>query len=77
MAENCWVDPSPILAEFGETAIDTRAEAVTVKLVEPEIRPEVAVILVVPVLALVAKPVELMVATLTTEGDHVAVLVRF
>ena len=65
-----------MVAEFGVTAIETRAAAVTVKPVEPETEPRVAVMVVVPVLALVANPVELMVATPAGEGDHVAVLVR-
>jgi hypothetical protein len=58
-------------------AIETRAAAVTVKLVEPETESTVAVMLVVPVPALVANPVELIVATLPSEGDHVAVVVKF
>jgi hypothetical protein len=63
-------------AELGETAIETKAAAVTVRLVEPTIEPEVALMVVVPTLALVAPPVALMVATLTVAEAHVTVLVR-
>lgn len=77
MARNCWVEPRPMLAEVGETATDTSAAAVTVKLVDPEIDPALAAMLAIPVLTLVASPVAFTVATFVAEDVHVTVLVRF
>ena len=67
--------PKGIVGAGGVTLIETRAAAVTVKLVEPLIAPELAEIVVCPVEALLAKPVLLMVATLGLEDTQVATLV--
>jgi hypothetical protein len=64
-----------MLGTAGVTVIETNAAEVTVKLVEPLIAPELAVIVVCPVEALLAKPVLLMVATLELEETQVAILV--
>lgn len=48
----------------------------TVKVVVPVMVPEAAVMVVVPPLALVARPVALMVATAVFDEDQVAVFVR-
>ncbi len=56
VAVNCWVVPSGMEGIAGVTAIDARAAAVTVSVVEPETEPEMAVMVVVPVAALLAKP---------------------
>jgi hypothetical protein len=56
--------------------MESKAAGVTVRLVEPTIDPEVALIVVVPVLALWISPVALTVATLPVVELQVAVLVR-
>jgi len=76
VAVNGCVAPIETEAVPGDTVIDTKAAGVTVRLVEPTIEPEVALINVVPTLALVAFPVAPMVATLVVAEAHVAVLVR-
>ena len=61
----------------GVTAIDCRVAAVTVRVVEPLIAPDVALIVEVPTPAPVARPAALMVAVVLVPDDHVTVLVRF
>ena len=61
----------------GVTAIDTNVGAVTVKPVEPLIGPEVAWIVVLPVVTPVARPPLVIVATAVFEELQVTVLVRF
>ena len=65
----------------GLTTIETSAAGVTVSFVVPEMEPEVAVMVVVPVPALVAKPwvpvALLTVATGVLEELHCTELVRF
>ena len=56
VAVNCWVVPSAIESACGVTAIDTSAAVVTVTTVVPLTVPDVALMLVVPVAAAVAKP---------------------
>ncbi len=56
VAVNCCVVPRAIAGLAGVTAIDTRAAAVTVSVVEPETEPEVAVMVVDPAATLVARP---------------------
>jgi hypothetical protein len=56
VAMNCCVVPNAIDGLSGVTAIDTSAAEVTVNVVEPCTEPEVAVILAVPVSALLASP---------------------
>ena len=77
VAVNCSVFPALIDGLAGVTAIDTNIGAVTVRLVEPLIEPEVAVIVVLPCATLVANPAALIVATLDDEELHFAVAVRF
>jgi hypothetical protein len=57
------------------TAIEINAGAVTVKVAEPAIAPDVAVIVAVPCDTLVAKPLLLIVAIEVDEEVQVAVLV--
>ena len=45
---NCCVAPIAITGLAGDTAIDTSAGAVTVRIVDPLMLPEVAVIVVEP-----------------------------
>ncbi len=65
----------------GVTAMDTKVAAVTVRVVEPDTLPDVAVIVVVPAAIDVARPLEptalLIVATPVLEEPHVTAVVRF
>ena len=61
----------------GVTAIEIRAAAVTVRVVEPLMDPDVAVIVVFPAATLVARPAAAIVAMLVADEFHVAVAVRF
>ncbi len=76
VAANCWLVPLAIDALPGLTDNDTNTGAVTAKLAEPVIVPEVAVIVVLPGITLVASPL-LTVAIVAAEDVQVAVLVRF
>ena len=73
----CCDVPSAMAAVAGLTVIDIRTGEVTVKVVEPEMDPEAAVIVVAPCLRLVANPPLLMVATVGTLDIHVTELVKF
>jgi len=53
---NCCRPPRGRLGIAGVTAIETRAAAVTVMLVEPEVPPEAAVTVVAPIAMVVANP---------------------
>jgi hypothetical protein len=77
VAANCCVPPFETEGFAGVTAIDTSVAAVTVSVVLPVMLLEAAWIVVVPVPTAVAKPVALIVATVTAEELHVAVLLRF
>ena len=61
----------------GVTVIETNVTEVTVNVLEPEIEPEVALMVVEPALTVVASPAELIVATLVADDAQIAVLVRF
>ena len=78
---NCFVVPSTMLGLAGVTAIDTSAAGFTVKVVEPEMLPDVALIVVEPEAAEVARPLEpdvlLIVATPVLEELQVTAAVRF
>jgi hypothetical protein len=56
VAVNCWVSPRGTEGIAGVIAIDTSVAAVTKRFVDPEMEPDVAVTVVVPVLLLVASP---------------------
>lgn len=75
VAVNCSVTPIGTEGFGGVTEMETRAAEVTVSVAVPKIDPEVAVIVEVPVLLVVARPPEVMAATPVCEEDHVAVLV--
>jgi hypothetical protein len=70
------VAPIEIDGEAGVTAIDTSVGALTVNVVEPLIPPELALIVVEPADAPLARPVLLTVATEVLDDCHVAVAVR-
>src|SRR5688572_12486877 len=80
VAVNCRVVPFALLGSAGVTSMDTSVAAVTVSVVEPEIGPEVAVIVVGPTALALAKPSEPtafeIVATPSSEDDHVTEHVR-
>ncbi len=69
--------PAATEAAAGVMEMEVNTAAVTVKVAEPLIVPEVAVIVEVPEATLVAKPPVLTVATVVFDEVHVAVLVRF
>jgi hypothetical protein len=79
VAVNCCVVPFAIDGFAGVTAIDTSvgAVAVTVRVVEPLMAPEAALIVVVPAATPVANPPVVIVATVVVCEVHVAVLVKF
>ena len=81
MAVNCSLVPRTIEGLVGVTATETSAAGVTVSVVEPEIFPDLAVIVVVPAAFEVAFPFNpaalLMVATDLTEELQVTDVVRF
>jgi len=77
VAVNCCVPPVASEAFAGVSAIDTNTGAVTVRLVEPPIAPEVAWIVVLPAATPVAKPPLVIVATAVFVELHVTELVRF
>src|SRR5207237_1410599 len=62
-AVNCWVTPTKIEGLAGVTVIVVSDAPVTVRVVEPVIEPEAALMVVVPIAMLAAKPILLMVAT--------------
>jgi len=81
VAVNCRVVPSTMLGLVGVTDMDTSVAGVTVSVVDPDILPDVAVIVVEPTATDVAKPLEpaalLMVATLPVNEPQVTAVVRF
>jgi hypothetical protein len=77
VAVNCCVAPLAIDGFAGVTAIDCNVAAVTVRVVEPLIAPDVALIVEFPNPAPVASPAALIVAVVVVPELHVTVLVRF
>jgi hypothetical protein len=80
-AVNCCAMPSGMLALAGVTTIELMTADVTVRVVDPEIVPELAVIVVPPPASAFANPwvgtLELTVATAGFEEVQVALPVRF
>jgi len=78
---NCWLVPGAMLGLEGVTWIETRVAGLTVKVTEPEMLPEVAVIVVVPAAIDVAIPFEpaelLIVAAPVLEELQATRVVRF
>jgi len=77
VAVNCSVLPFAIEGFAGVTAMDTSVAAVTVRVVDPVMPPETALIVLVPVATPVANPPAVIVATVVVTELHVAVLVKF
>jgi hypothetical protein len=76
VAVNCCVVPRGTVGIAGVTAMETNTALVTVIVVEPVIEPELAVIVAVPTPVLVARPLEVMLATDVRDELQVTVLVR-
>ena len=80
VAVNCCVVPFAMVGSAGVTSMDTSVADVTVKVVDPEMAPDVAVIVVVPTALEVARPSEPgaieIVATASSDEDHVTDAVR-
>ena len=80
VAVNCLVVPLTMLELAGVTAMETSVAEVTISVVEPDILPDVALIVVEPAAAEVANPLEpaalLMAATAAVDEFQVAVVVR-
>ena len=80
MAVNCLVVPSALFGLVGVIAKDTSVAGVTVRVVDPEVLPDEAVIVVAPAATEVARPMEpevlLIVAMGEAEDAHVTEEVR-
>ena len=74
---NCWFVPDAIEGFPGVTAMETRAAAATVRVVDPLTVPELAAMVVVPTPVPVARPPLEIVATPCDEELQLTVLVRF
>jgi hypothetical protein len=77
VAVNCCFSPAGTDGDAGVTAIEINTAAVTVRVAEPWIVPDVALIVAVPFATLVANPPLLTVAIVVADDVQVAVLVRF
>jgi hypothetical protein len=77
VAVNCWVLPAATEALAGVTAREVNTAAVTVRVVEPLMVPDFAVIVAVPTATAEANPPLLTVAVDVADELQVAVLVRF
>jgi hypothetical protein len=77
VAVNCCVKPLAMDEFAGVTAIDCSVAAVTVRVVEPVMELDFALMDEVPVATAVANPAALIVATLVVADAHVTVLVKF
>jgi hypothetical protein len=71
VAVNCWLIPTGMLGFAGVTEIDDRVAEFPVRVVLPEMLPEVAVMVAVPAARTVARPVLLIVATAGFEEAQV------
>jgi len=74
---NCCVSPLAIDGFAGVTAIDTNVAWVTVRTVEPCNAPDVALMVLVPILTAVASPTVEMVAVPGVPDAHVTEVARF
>jgi hypothetical protein len=81
VATNCWVVPLAMLGLVGVIATESSVTGVMVSVVDPEMPPDVALIVVEPTATDVARPLELrallIVATLVLEELQVTKAVRF
>jgi len=81
VAVNCLVKPFATLGMAGVTWIETSCAGVTLRRVDPDMAPDLAVIVVGPTAAGVARPCVpaalLIVAAAVALEDHVTCVVRF
>jgi hypothetical protein len=77
VAVNCWVKPAATEVAAGVTEIDASRGGATVKVAEPLMMPEVALMVAVPCATPVAKPLPLTVAVWVAEDVQAAEVVRF
>jgi hypothetical protein len=75
VAVNCWLVPLVIEVFEGVTAMETKAGGFTVRVAVPVTPPDVALIVVLPVATVVARPVVPTVATLAFEEAQVGLLI--
>ena len=75
MAVNCWVFPAGTLGVSGVTDTEDKVAVVTVRVAVPDLVPEVAVMVVVPALTAVARPLLLTVATVALDELQVSAVV--
>jgi hypothetical protein len=75
VAVNWWVAPTVMLGVVGVTDMEIRVAEFTVKVVLPEILPEVAVMLVEPAEKAVARPLLLTIATAVFDERQVTCVV--
>jgi hypothetical protein len=76
VAVNCWVAPLSMPGSAGVMAIEDKVAEVTVRVVLTETVPEVAVIVVVPAVRAVARPLLLITATEASDELQVTNVVR-
>ena len=76
MAVNCQIAFCTTVTLPGVTAIETKAGGETISVVEPTTEPNVALMLVLPCVNVVANPVLLIVATADCEEPHVTQVVK-
>jgi hypothetical protein len=74
-AVNCLVFPAGMLGRRGVTDMEDRVAGSTVRVVFPEILPEVAVMVALPAATAVAKPLPVMVATVVLDDLQVTPVV--
>jgi hypothetical protein len=75
VATNCWVPPAGTLGLSGVTDIEDKVALVTVRVAVPDLPFKAAVMVVVPGLAPVARPLALIVATVVLDEVQVAAVV--
>jgi hypothetical protein len=75
-AANCWVIPTGMLGLTGVTDMEDRVAEFTVRVILPEVFPEMAIMAVVPTAAAVAKPLLLTVATAGLDELQVTCVVK-
>lgn len=75
VAVNCWLFPAGTLGVSGVSDTEDRVAAVTVRAAVPDLLPEVAVMVVVPALTAVARPLLLTVATVALDELQVTTVV--
>jgi len=75
-AANCWVAPKGILGLAWVTDMEARVAEVTVRVVLPEMLPEAALMVAVPAVTAVARPMLLTVATDGLEELQVTCVAR-